>query len=57
MCALHSLRRGVAQLVERLVWDQEVAGSSPVAPTIQKTRLNNVFFVILYTLIDKTVIF
>ena len=25
--------RGVAQLVARSVWDAEVAGSSPVAPT------------------------
>ena len=26
--------RGVAQLVAHTVWDREVAGSSPVAPTI-----------------------
>jgi hypothetical protein len=26
-------RRGVAQLVARLVWDQEVEGSSPFTPT------------------------
>ncbi len=26
--------RGVAQLVAHAVWDREVAGSSPVAPTI-----------------------
>ena len=26
--------RGVAQLVERGIWDAEVAGSNPVAPTI-----------------------
>lgn len=25
--------RGVAQLVAHTVWDREVAGSSPVAPT------------------------
>jgi hypothetical protein len=30
--------RGVAQLVARLVRDQEVAGSNPVAPTLEKTR-------------------
>ena len=29
-------RRGVAQLVERVVRDHEAAGSSPVAPTIRK---------------------
>ena len=26
--------RGVASLVERVVWDHEVAGSNPVTPTI-----------------------
>ena len=26
-------RRGVAQLVERVVWDHQAAGSSPVTPT------------------------
>lgn len=26
--------RGVAQLVAHTVWDREVAGSSPVAPTM-----------------------
>ena len=26
--------RGVAQLVERVVWDHEVAGAGPVTPTI-----------------------
>lgn len=25
--------RGVAQLVERVVWDHQAAGSSPVTPT------------------------
>ena len=28
--------RGVAQLVARIVWDDEVDGSSPFAPTISK---------------------
>ena len=31
--------RGVAQLVAHAVWDREVAGSSPVAPTINKKKL------------------
>ena len=26
--------RGVAQLVARLLWEQDVAGSSPVTPTM-----------------------
>ena len=30
---MHPQKRGVAQLVAFLVWDQAVAGSSPVAPT------------------------
>lgn len=29
------MHRDVAQMVERLVWDQEAAGSSPVIPTIR----------------------
>ncbi len=28
--------RGVAQLVARLLWEQDVAGSIPVAPTMSK---------------------
>ena len=27
--------RGVAQLVERVVWDHQAAGSNPVTPTMQ----------------------
>ena len=30
--------RGVAQLVERVVWDHEVAGSIPVTSTIQDAK-------------------
>ena len=33
---LHPQIRGVAQLVAFLVWDQAVAGSSPVTSTINK---------------------
>ena len=34
--AIMEQARGVAQLVAHAVWDREVAGSSPVAPTINK---------------------
>ena len=30
------MHRGVAQLVAFLVWDQAVAGSSPVTPTLKE---------------------
>ena len=33
MMYINQRRRNVAQLVARLVWDQNVAGSSPVVPT------------------------
>ena len=31
----HEINRGVAQLVARVVWDHEVAGSIPVTSTIR----------------------
>ena len=34
-------RRGVAQVVAHLVWDQGVAGSSPVSPTISKEKIQS----------------
>lgn len=45
--------RGVAQLVAHTVWDREVAGSSPVAPTtayinvilVNLTPVKRAFFV------------
>ena len=30
------MKRGVAQLVECLLWEQDVAGSSPVSPTTEE---------------------
>ena len=42
MCTFAAAKRGVAQLVAFLVWDQAVAGSSPVAPTKVKTIVLNV---------------
>ena len=41
--------RGVAQLVARLVWDQDAAGSNPVTPTIQK----RVHFRALFCILEK----
>ena len=32
-CPITTQTRGVDQLVDRLVWDQEATGSSPVTPT------------------------
>ena len=31
-------KRGVAQLVARLLWEQDAAGSSPVTPTISSVH-------------------
>ncbi len=36
--------RGVAQLVARLVWDQDAAGSNPVTPT-KKHSILYIYFV------------
>ena len=36
---LHPQNRGVAQLVAFLVWDQAVAGSSPVTSTTHVERV------------------
>ena len=40
------LRREVAQVVAHLVWDQRVAGSSPVFPTYKCSELiaRSIFF-------------
>ena len=40
----HFKNRGVAQLVARLVWDQDAAGSNPVTSTIEKARHRKRFF-------------
>ena len=43
-CAIiykHLVNRGVAQLVARVVWDHEVAGSIPVTSTIRDRFLRN----------------
>ena len=53
MCtfALAKTERGVAQLVAFLVWDQAVAGSSPVTSTKRTTFLKVVLF-FLYILTE-----
>ena len=33
--AMDKILRGLAQLVERAVWDREAGGSSPLSPTLQ----------------------
>ena len=49
------LFRGVAQLVARLLWEQDAAGSSPVTSTIKthipnaENRLECVFFFFICT--------
>ena len=48
-----SVSRGVAQLVAHLVWDQGVAGSNPVTPTIKNSlivfkTIKEFFIVIIY---------
>ena len=43
----HEINRGVAQLVARVVWDHEVAGSIPVTSTIfyrNYSKKGNFFF-------------
>ena len=42
---LESSNRGVAQLVAFLVWDQAVAGSSPVTSTKHKKDPMNLIFI------------
>ena len=39
---LHPQKRGVAQLVAFLVWDQAVAGSSPVTSTKHQNPVNSI---------------
>ena len=41
-------KRGVAQLVAFLVWDQAVAGSSPVAPTKESSTPLDSFCLYIY---------
>ncbi len=49
--ALAKTKRGVAQLVAFLVWDQAVAGSSPVTPTLKgKSSVRLSFFVFIHML-------
>ena len=47
-----SVTRGVAQLVARLLWEQEATGSSPVTPTTM-----NILFVLLLSVLFFVIIF
>ncbi len=38
--------RGVAQLVARLLWEQDVGGSNPFTPTMKKARRSVLFSMI-----------
>ena len=49
MCTFAAAKRGVAQLVAFLVWDQAVAGSSPVAPTKVETIVLNFSTIVFYS--------
>ncbi len=49
--ALAKTKRGVAQLVAFLVWDQAVAGSSPVTPT-RKGKSNKAFLFCFTTILQ-----
>ena len=40
-----TIDRGVAQLVARTAGGREVAGSSPVTPTMKKSRISRLFFI------------
>ena len=39
--------RDVAQMVARLLWEQDVAGSNPVIPTKKQKRLYGAFVFLL----------
>ena len=45
--------RGVAQLVAHLVWDQGVAGSNPVTPTIMRLKVTSVSLFIFTALCSQ----
>ena len=49
---LNTLYRDVAQMVARLLWEQDVAGSNPVIPTKQESTLGVLFLFALAMIVD-----
>ena len=56
-CILCGLHRGVAQLVARLLWEQDVAGSIPVTSTIKTNCPDPCYRFLLVRSLNDTMLF